>query len=91
MDCYTSRTYEERRAIQRMWEDGAKAKEIADKLDAPLSSIYSELRRGQDGSRLPNQRMRYNADLAQLRIQQSFERRGRRTGEGPDRKGADGA
>ena len=91
MDCYTSRTYEERRAIQRMWEDGAKAKEIADKLDAPLSSIYSELRRGQDGSRLPNQRMRYNADLAQLRIQQSFERRGRRTGEGPERKGANRA
>lgn len=91
MDCYTSRTYEERRAIQRMWEDGAKAKEIADKLDAPLSSIYSELRRGQDGSRLPNQRLCYNADLAQLRIQQSFERRGRRTGEGPGRKGTGGA
>ncbi len=47
---------------------------------------YSELRCGQDGSRLPNKRMRYNADLAQLRIQQSFERRGRRTGEGPGQK-----
>jgi len=64
-----------------MWEAGAKATEIADKLEAPLSSIYSELRRGQDGTRLQNRRLRYNADLAQLRIQQSFERRGRRTGE----------
>ena len=91
MACYTSRTYEERRTIQKLWEAGVQAKEIADKLDAPLSSIYSELRRGQDGSRLPNQRMRYNADLAQLRIQQSFERRGRRTGEGPERKGANRA
>ena len=91
MACYTSRTYEERRIIQRMWEAGVQVKEIAGKLDAPLSSIYSELRCGQDGSRLPNQRLCYNADLAQLRIQQSFERRGRRTGEGPDRKGADGA
>ena len=91
MACYTSRTYEERRTIQELWEAGVQAKEIADKLDAPLSSIYSELRRGQDGSRLPNQRMRYNADLAQLRIQQSFERRGRRTGEGPERKGANRA
>ena len=90
MACYTSRTYEERRTIQRLWEAGVQAKEIADKLDAPLSSICSELRRGQDGSQLPNKRMRYNADLAQLRIQQPFERRGRRTEEGPDQKGADG-
>lgn len=91
MACYISRTYEERRTIQRLWEDGDKAREIADKLDAPLSSIYSELRRGQDVSRLPNQRLCCNADLAQLRIQQSFERRGRKAGESPDRKGADGA
>ena len=80
MACYTMRTYEERTIIQKMWNDGAQAKEIADKLEAPLSTIYSELRRGQDGSRLQNQRLRYNADLAQLRVQQSFERRGRRAG-----------
>ena len=75
MACYTMRTYEERTIIQKMWNDGAQAKEIADKLEAPLSTIYSELRRGQDGSRLQNQRLRYSADLAQLRVQQSFERR----------------
>ena len=81
MACYATRTYEERMTIQRLWEAGARATEIADKLEAPLSSIYAELRRGQDGSRLQNQRLRYNADLAQTRIQQSFERRGRRAGE----------
>ena len=91
MACYTSRTYEERRTIQRLWEAGVQAKEIADKLYAPLSSIYSELRRGQDGNRLPNKRLGYSADLAQLRIQQSFERRGRRTGGSPDQKGENGA
>lgn len=80
MACYTMRTYEERTVIQKMWNDGAQAKEIADKLEAPLSTIYSELRRGQDGSRLQNQRLRYSADLAQLRVQRSFERRGRRSG-----------
>ena len=80
MACYTMRTYEERTVIQKMWNDGAQAKEIADKLEAPLSTIYSELRRGQDGSRLQIQRLRYSADLAQLRVQQSFERRGRRSG-----------
>lgn len=85
------RTYEERTIIQKMWNDGAQAKEIADKLEAPLSTIYSELRRGQDGSRLQNQRLRYNADLAQLRVQQSFERRGRRAGKRLEQEGADGA
>lgn len=91
MACYTMRTYEERTIIQKMWNDGAKAKEIAEKLEAPLSTIYSELRRGQDGSRLQNQRLRYNADLAQLRVQQSFERRGRRAGKRLEQEEADGA
>ena len=91
MACYTMRTYEERTIIQKMWNDGAQAKEIADKLEAPLSTIYSELRRGRDGSRLQNQRLRYNADLAQLRVQQSFERRGRRAGKRLEQEGADGA
>ena len=90
MACYTMRTYEERTIIQKMWNDGAQAKEIADKLEAPLSTIYSELRRGRDGSRLQNQRLRYNADLAQLRVQQSFERRGRRAGKRLEQEGADG-
>lgn len=78
MAYYTSRTYEERKQIQGLWEAGVAAKEIADKLAAPLSSIYSELRRGQDGTRLPNQRMRYDAELAQLRLQRSYEQRGRK-------------
>ena len=86
MSCYTTRTSEDRKTIQQLWEAGVRAKDIADKLNASLSSVYSELRRGQDGSRLQNQRLRYNADLAQLRLQQSFERRGLRTGEKPDRK-----
>ena len=91
MACYTMRTYEERTIIQKMWNDGAQAKEIADKLEAPLSTIYSELRRGRAGSRLQNQRLRYNADLAQLRVQQSFERRGRRAGKRLEQEGAGGA
>ena len=87
---YITRSYEERKTIQSLWEAGVQAKKIADKLGAPLSSLYSELRRGQDGSRLPNQRLRYSADLAQRRIQHSYERRGRRAGDGTDQKGAGG-
>lgn len=76
---YSFRSYEERQTIQRLWEAGASVKKIADALEAPLSSIYAELRRGQDGTRLRDQRLCYNADLAQLRLQQSLEQRGRKT------------
>lgn len=86
MACYKQRTYEDRVTIQTMWESGARATEIAEKLGLQTSSLYSELRRGQDGSRLQNGRLCYSAELAQLRIQQSFERRGRR---GTAQKGAD--
>lgn len=86
--CYITRSYEERLAIQSLWEDGVQVKKIAEKLGAPLSSLYSELRRGQDGSRLPNQRLRYSADLAQMRIQQSYEQRGRGSRDGQAQKGA---
>lgn len=87
---YTMRTYEDRMTIQEMWNDGARATEIAEKLEIQLSSLYSELSRGQDGSRLQNQRLRYSADLAQLRVQQSIERRGRRAGKRLEQEGVNG-
>ena len=79
---YKSFTHEERKTIQEMWEAGKMVKEIAEELQAPVRTVYSELIRGRPEScqRLPNQRIAYNADLAQLRLQQSFERRGRRAG-----------
>ena len=40
--------------------------------------VYTELSRGRDGSRLPDQRLRYSAELAQRKVQQSLERRGRK-------------
>ena len=76
---YSFRSYEDRQTIQKLWEAGASVKKIADALEAPLSSIYTELRRGQDGTRLRDQRLCYNTDLAQLRLQQSVERRGCKT------------
>ena len=42
MACNISRTYEDRKTIQKLWEAGVKAKEIAEKLETPLSSIYYE-------------------------------------------------
>ena len=72
------RTYEDRKKIQGMWEAGATAREIAEAVNAPISSIYAELRRGKTEKRLPDQRLRYEADLAQRRWQEAIERRGNR-------------
>jgi len=82
---YAFRTFDERKQIENLWKAGAPAKEIADKLNISISAFYTELRRGQDGTRLPNQRRRYDADLAQLRVQQSLERRGRKATKGAER------
>jgi len=57
---------------------GMTAKDLAEHLRVPLSTIYTELRRGRTGDRLPDQRLEYDAELAQLRVQESLERRGRR-------------
>lgn len=76
---YAFRSYEERQKIQSLWEkDGTTAKDIAEALELSLSAVYTELRRGRDGTRLPDQRLKYDADLAQLRVQEAFERRGRK-------------
>jgi len=42
----------------------------------PLSTVYTELRRGRTGDRLPDQRLKYDAARAQLTMQQELERRG---------------
>jgi IS30 family transposase len=78
MPYYAFRTLEERNKVEKLWEDGLTPKEIATETDRSLGAIYAELPRGQDGSRLPDQRLRYSAELAQLRVQQSLERRGKR-------------
>ena len=70
-----ARTFEERKEIQEMWKDGAPAKAIAAVLGIPLSSLYQELKRGQDGSRQEDFRLRYSAALAQKRVQQAYESR----------------
>jgi len=78
---YAFRSFDER----KKWEAGTPAREIAAKLNISVSAFYTELRRGQDGTRLPDQRRRYDADLAQLRVQQSFERRGHKATKGAER------
>lgn len=76
---YSFRNLEARKGLQEMWENGVRPKEIAALTGINLSTVYNELKRGQDGvTRLPNQRLKYDAVLAQRRMCESFERRGRK-------------
>ena len=77
---YAFRTLEDRQKIEKLWEDGRTPKEISETAGVSVHVVYKEMARGQDGTRLPDQRLRYSAELAQRRVQASLERRGKRTG-----------
>ena len=85
---YAFRTIGDRLEIQRLWEQGYSPKEIAGTVGKSLDVVYTELSRGRDGTRLPDQRLRYSAELAQRKVQQSLERRGRKAGKPTDGKAA---
>lgn len=78
---YAFRTMEDRLEIEKLWEAGKVPKEIAADTGVSVHVVYKELARGQDGSRLPDQRLRYSAELAQRRVQKSLEARGKKTGQ----------
>ena len=54
MATYAYRSISERQKIQSLWESGASVKEIAQDFDLSVSAIYTELKRGYDGTRLPD-------------------------------------
>ncbi len=77
---YAFQSLQARQTLQTLWEEqGQTAKTLAKTLSVPLSTVYTELRRGRTGDRLPDQRLEYDAKLAQLKIQQELEQRGRKT------------
>ena len=82
MASYAFATLQARQALQELWEQGKTVKDMAVALDVPLSTLYTELRRGRSGVRLPDQRLQYDASLAQLRMQQELERRGKQSRRG---------
>ncbi len=75
---YHYRSISERKEMQHLWESGLPVKDIAATLELSPSSVYAELRRGRDGTRLPDKRLKYDAELAQLHMQEALERRGRK-------------
>lgn len=79
MASYAFATLQARQKLQELWEQGMAVKDLSTALEVPLSTLYAELRRGRSGDRLPDQRLQYDATLAQLRMQQELERRGKQS------------
>lgn len=50
MASYAFATLQARQALQELWEQGKTVKDMAVALDVPLSTLYTELRRGRSGS-----------------------------------------
>ena len=59
MASYAFATLQARQTLQELWEQGKTVKDMAAALDVPLSTLYTELRRGRSGVRLPDQRLQY--------------------------------
>ena len=47
---YAFRTLQARQNLQTLWEQGNTAKDLAAALKVPLSTVYTELRRGRTGA-----------------------------------------
>jgi len=73
--------FEDRKAIAVMYADGVRAAEIAERIGVSPTTVYAELKRGQDGVTLDkNLRFKYDPVLAQTRVQEGLRRRGRKKG-----------
>ena len=81
---YAFRTLEDRQKNEKLWEDGRTPKETSETTGVFVVVVDKEKTTGPDGTRLPDQRLRYSADVAQMRVQQSLEKRGKRTGQPTD-------
>ena len=68
-------------ACARRTSSGAIAADIARQIGVSATTIYAELKRGQEGVTLDkNFRPAYDPELAQKRVQENLRRRGRKKG-----------
>lgn len=73
--------FEDRKAIAVMYEGNVRTVEIAEKIGVSPTTVYVELKRGQDGVTLDkNLRFKYDPVLAQTRVREGLRRRGRKKG-----------
>ena len=79
-----SLTLNERKALQGRWKRGDSAAQIARDIGVCSATIYTELKRGADGTLDENRRWRYDAELGQAAFQEALRNRGRRPTAAPD-------
>lgn len=71
-------TFDERKEIERMHNEGMRAIDIASHLGRSAAAIYGELKRGYTAERNENKQWKYSADVAQTVFQDNIARRGHR-------------
>ena len=71
-------TLNDRKVLARRWENGESAAAIAKDMGFSNATIYSELKRGADGTLDQNKRPSYDPELGQEMYQRSLRNRGRR-------------
>ncbi len=71
-------TLNERKILARRWERGESAVVIAKEMGFSSATVYSELKRGADGTLDENKRLRYDPELGQEAYQKALRNRGRR-------------
>ena len=71
-------TFNERKLLARRWERGESATQIAKDMGFSNATIYTELKRGADGTLDENKRLRYDPELGQEAFQRALRNRGRR-------------
>ena len=75
---YAFRTLEQRQKVEALWAAKVPPKQIAERMGVSEMVIYTELRRGRDGTRSEDGRLRYSAEAAQRKVDKSLESRGRK-------------
>ena len=78
MGKYHYLTFEDRKKIETMHKRGDTPTAIASVLGAHHTTIYKELQRGATGELDANLREGYSAEIAQIKLNESFKRRGRK-------------
>ena len=64
--------------MQDLYETGLSPRELSKETKKTVTVIYTELRRGRDGTRLKDGRLKYDAKVAQQAVNKSLESRGRK-------------
>lgn len=75
---YRYLTFDDRKRIEQLWRDGATPKEIAEKLGVHFTTVYAELKRGNNGRTYEDYRSVYDATLAQKVFKDKLKKRGRK-------------